>query len=173
VVEVRFERTSGRRGPGAGRPAKVYRLASDELSASVPERHYDLAGSLLAAAVAESTRTGTPVAACLRAAAHAAGRRLGEEASQAVAAGGSDHERRRAVAEVLATHGYAPELGRRTTIALANCPFHRLAEEQRELVCGMNLDFLTGLLEGIGPTPRLTAKLEPSPGACCVRITGA
>src|SRR5262245_31346300 len=54
AVEVRFERTSGRSGPGAGRPSKLYRLANDELSVSVPDRRYDLAGSLLAAAVAES-----------------------------------------------------------------------------------------------------------------------
>src|SRR5262245_29925033 len=58
VVEVRFERTSGRRGPGAGRPSKLYRPSPDELTASVPERRYDLAGALLATAVAESIHTG-------------------------------------------------------------------------------------------------------------------
>jgi predicted ArsR family transcriptional regulator len=52
VVEIRFERLSGRRGPGAGRPAKLYRPLRDEVTASIPERHYDLAGSLLATAVA-------------------------------------------------------------------------------------------------------------------------
>jgi predicted ArsR family transcriptional regulator len=54
---------------------------------------------------------------------------------------------------------------------LANCPFHRLAEEQRSLVCGMNVDFLTGLLEGLEPTGHLDARLAPEPGYCCVRIT--
>jgi predicted ArsR family transcriptional regulator len=170
VVEVRFERTSGRRGPGAGRPSKLYRPAHDELGASVPERHYDLAGSLLAAAVAESTRTGAPVGDCLRVAARAAGRRLGEEARAAIGTTTRADDRRRAVMEVLARHGYEPELGKRKEIALANCPFHRLAEEHRDLVCGMNLDFLGGLLDGIGPTAGLTARLDPSPGYCCVRI---
>src|SRR3954452_11544067 len=85
VVDVRFERTSGRSGPGAGRPSKLYRQMPEELSASVPERHYDLAGSLLAAAVAEATRTGAPVADCLRAAARSAGEGLGAEANVAVA----------------------------------------------------------------------------------------
>jgi predicted ArsR family transcriptional regulator len=79
-------------------------------------------------------------------------------------------ERRQAVMDVLAGHGYEPELGRREEIALANCPFHRLAEEHRELVCGMNLDFLAGLLDGIGATEGLTARLDPAPGYCCVRI---
>ena len=48
VVEVTFERTTGRTGPGAGRPSKFYRRRDSELTASVPERKYDLAGSLLA-----------------------------------------------------------------------------------------------------------------------------
>lgn len=173
VVEVRFERTSGRRGPGAGRPSKLYRPSHDEVAASIPDRHYDLAGSLLATAVAESTRTGAPVADCLRVAAHAAGQQLGAEAAEAVRAPRRSADRRQAVIDLLARHGYEPELARGKAIALANCPFHRLAEEHRQLVCGMNLDFLSGLLDGIGPTDRLTARLEPSPGYCCVRISAA
>jgi predicted ArsR family transcriptional regulator len=173
VVEVRFERTSGRQGPGAGRPSKLYRLASDEIDASVPERHYDLAGSLLAAAIAESTRTGRPVGDCLREEARAAGRRVGEDAGDAVAGARRSGERRAAVMDVLAQHGYEPEVARRRSsseIALGNCPFHRLAEQQRELVCGMNLDFLDGLIDGLASSDRLTARLDPSPGYCCVRI---
>ena len=80
VVEVAFERLGGRTGPGAGRPAKLYRRSQQDVAASIPERRYDLAGSLLAAAVAESERTGEPVAACLHAAARACGRVIGEEA---------------------------------------------------------------------------------------------
>ena len=38
---------------------------ADEVAASVPERHYDLAGSLLASAITEADRTGEPVAECL------------------------------------------------------------------------------------------------------------
>ena len=173
VVEVRFERTGGRRGPGAGRPSKLYRPSQDEVTASIPDRHYDLAGSLLATAVAASVRTGAPVADCLRAAARAAGNRVGEEARGAARPTGRREGRLGAVVDVLARHGYEPEVGRRKEVALANCPFHRLAEEHRELVCGMNLDFLDGLLEGIGPSPGLTARLDPAPGYCCVRIAAA
>lgn len=172
VVEISFERTSGRQGPGAGRPSKRYRLATDELSASVPERHYDLAGSLLATAIAASTATGSPVAACLRDAAHATGRRIGDEARTAVASVRGATARRQAVVDVLAHHGYEPEVARKE-IVLGNCPFHRLAEQHRDLVCGMNLDFLEGLVEGLGEADRLAARLEPSPGSCCVRIAAA
>lgn len=172
VVDVRFERTNGRTGPGAGRPAKLYRPSHDEVSASVPDRRYDLAGSLLATAVDEAARTGAPVTDCLSVTAHAAGCQIGEDARDAAPSvdGGDD---RRRLLEVLAHHGYQPELRDHDEIALANCPFHRLAEQHRTLVCGMNLDFLRGVLDGSGQTDSLTARLEPEPGACCVRISAA
>jgi predicted ArsR family transcriptional regulator len=160
LVEVRFERTSGRSGPGAGRPSKLYRPARGEIAASVPDRRYDLAGSVLAAAVAESTRTGAAVGECLRAAAIAAGREIGEQAPD----GGRD-----ALVALLSRHGYAPAPAGKD-IALTNCPFHRLAEEHRDLVCAMNLDLLGGVLDGIGSPDGPRARLEPTPGSCCVRI---
>lgn len=173
VLETTFERTTGRTGPGAGRPAKLYRRSEHEISASVPDRRYDLAGSLLATAVAEAERSGAPIGECLTAAARAAGRVIGEEAAAVAGPLTKRDDRRSAVLEVLARHGYEPVLGKRGEIALANCPFHRLAEEHRSLVCGMNLDFLAGLLEGMGPADRLDARLAPEPGYCCVRIKAA
>lgn len=173
VVEITFERTSGRTGPGAGRPAKLYRRGTREVAASVPDRRYDLAGSLLVTAIAEAERTGAPIAECLSATAHAAGRVIGEEAAAAAGALTKRDDRRRAVLGCLARHGYEPVLGKRGEIALVNCPFHRLAEEHRSLVCGMNRDFLGGLLEAIGPTDGLDARLAPEPGFCCVRIKAA
>ena len=169
LVDVTFERTTGRSGPGAGRPAKLYRRSTGEVSASVPERRYDLAGSLLASAIAESQRTGAAIADCLSASARAAGRVIGEEAAEATGRLATREARRSAVLQLLARHGYEPVL-ERDEVALVNCPFHRLAEEHRSLVCGMNLDFLAGLLEGIGPAERLSARLAPEPGYCCVRI---
>ncbi len=159
VVDVRFERTGGRSGPGAGRPSKLYRLRGDEVAASVPDRRYDLAGSLLAEAVAESARSGLPVRDCLRAAARDAGRSIGREAGDAPDVG-----------EVLEGLGYEPRADDGEGIVLVNCPFHRLAEEQRALVCGMNLDFVEGLLDGMTPGAAMTARLEPVDGFCCVRI---
>jgi predicted ArsR family transcriptional regulator len=172
VVEVTFERTTGRTGPGAGRPAKLYRRGTEEVSASVPERRYDLAGSLLATAVAEAERSGAPIGECLSAAARAGGRVIGEEAAAATGSLTKREDRRQAVLDILARHGYEPQFGKRGEIALLNCPFHRLAEEHRTLVCGMNLDFLGGLLEGMGPG-KLDARLAPEPGYCCVRIDAA
>ena len=45
------------------------------------------------------------------------------------------------VRDVLAAHGYEPRL-RGRTVTLLNCPFHLLAQEHTELVCGMNLALL-------------------------------
>ncbi|MBK5222228.1 MAG: helix-turn-helix domain-containing protein [Acidimicrobiia bacterium] len=173
VVDVTFQRRTGRTGPGAGRPAKLYRRGTREVSASVPERRYDLAGSLLAAGIVEAERTGAPVAECLSGSARAAGRVIGREAADATGQFTTAEARRRAVLDLLGHHGYEPTAGAGGEITLVNCPFHRLAEEHRTLVCGMNLDFLAGLLEGIGPTDRLDARLSPEPGFCCVRITTA
>ena len=166
VLDVRFERTTGRQGPGAGRPSKLYRPSQAEVAASVPDRRYDLAGSLLADAVADSARTGAPVEGCLRAAAHDAGQRIGAGAR---AEEGDDADPTSLVMTALAQHGYEPETGPEGEIVLANCPFHRLAEEHCDLVCGMNLDLLDGVLDGAS-TAGLTARLEPAPGQCCVRI---
>jgi predicted ArsR family transcriptional regulator len=55
---------------------------------------------------------------------------------------------------------------------LANCPFHILAQDHTELVCGMNLRLLNGLLDGLAPTG-LTARLDPAPPHCCVRLESA
>src|SRR3954452_10947953 len=61
LLEVEYARPPGRGGPGAGRPAKLYRRASREIAVSLPERHYELAGRLLARAVTDGERDGVPV----------------------------------------------------------------------------------------------------------------
>lgn len=174
LAEARFERRTGRTGPGAGRPSKLYRRSTDEASASVPERHYDLAGELMVRAIAESVRTGSPVDEQLAEVARAAGREAGVEvaAKAAAEADPADAEARRvAVLDALGSHGYEPVRRDDGEIVLRNCPFHRLAEEERPLVCGMNLDYLEGCLDGVGAAGELTARLAPEPGYCCVRLS--
>lgn len=171
VAEVRFERTTGRRGPGAGRPAKLYRRAQREVAASVPERSYDLAGSMLAGAVHAAVEHGRDPAEALAEVAASVGRALGEEAAEAagVAEGAPSGGDGPELLGALADHGYEPRR-EGADVVLANCPFHRLAQEHREVVCAMNRDFLAGLLEGLG-ADELDARLDPQPGSCCVRVT--
>lgn len=189
ILETHFARVSGRSGPGAGRPSKLYSPTESEVSASVPDRRYDLAGSLLAAAVTESASSGSPVEECLRSVAYAAGSETAvHDTNGDMSAGESSQSER--LMNLLSNQGYEPQVvsgasavgngddesggsddsGACDEIALANCPFHRLAEDHRELVCGMNFDYLSGVLDGLGAPDTMAARLQPEPGYCCVRI---
>jgi predicted ArsR family transcriptional regulator len=55
---------------------------------------------------------------------------------------------------------------------LRNCPFDALAREHMDLVCGMNLAFMTGVTEQLQETA-LAARLEPAPDRCCVVLVPA
>ena len=79
LLDVEFRRLSGRTGPGAGRPSKLYRRSSRQLSVSLPERRYDLAGEVLASAIDRSTRDRLPVAEAVRETASEVGRGLAAE----------------------------------------------------------------------------------------------
>jgi predicted ArsR family transcriptional regulator len=169
LADVRFERLTGRSGPGAGRTAKVYRRSETEIGVSLPERRYDLAGDLLAQAVEQSSHDGVPVTRALRQAASGAGRRIGEAARAAAGRRSGRAKRRDAVVGALERHGYEPHL-RGSEVVLSNCPFHALAEQHRDLVCGMNLALLSGVIEGADGADVLEARLAPRPGYCCVRM---
>lgn len=156
LLSVVYERRCGRSGPGAGRPAKLYRRSDLQVEISLPERTYDVAALLLAAALADAEATGESPAKALARHATDHGRSLGQAAGE----GG--------VLEVLARQGFEPwEDG--ADILLGNCPFHALAKEHTELVCGMNRRLLEGVLEGLADGER-EAVISPSPGHCCVRI---
>lgn len=169
LADVRFERLTGRSGPGAGRTAKVYRRSEREIGVSLPERRYDLAGGLLAEAVERSTTEGVPIDSALRRSATETGRRIGEAARSAEEPRAGRSTRRDALVAVLERHGYEPHR-RCDEIVLTNCPFHALAEQHRDLVCGMNLDLLAGVIDGAGGADLLDARLAPEPGYCCVRM---
>jgi predicted ArsR family transcriptional regulator len=166
LLEVEFRRLSGRSGPGAGRPAKLYRRSSRTLEVSLPPRRYDVAGAILAEAIDAVTATGVPLPDAIATAAARTGRGL---------AGQPPAPRARRplarVAQVLARNGYAPRLSPDgTELALDNCPFDRLAREHTDLVCSMNLALVDGAIEGLGCTD-VRARLEPTPDHCCVRAT--
>ena len=164
-LDADYRRPPGRGGPGAGRPAKVYCRSSGEVGVSVPERHYDVAGLLLARGVAEAERTHTPVATAVRQAAREHGRTV---AGEVVSRSPSRRSPLTRAADVLATNGYEPCV-ENNAITLSNCPFHSLAREEAELVCGMNLALVEGMLDTAG-SDTLEAVLQPVEGRCCVRI---
>lgn len=170
LLEVEYARPAGRRGPGAGRPAKLYKRSACEVEVSLPERHYDLAAHVMAQAIVRSGENAIPIGEALSAAARDAGQALGEAARQKAGMRSSRAGMLRAVREVLTEQGYVPRpVGE--GLSLSNCPFHSLAQAYTALVCGINLDLIDGMLAAAG-SPDLRAAFRPSPGNCCVEITG-
>jgi predicted ArsR family transcriptional regulator len=161
LLDVEFARLTGRSGPGAGRPSKLFRRATREIAVSLPEREYELAGRLMAEAIAESADDGTPVLDALGRVAAEHGRTLARGADVP----GSTNALQRACA-ALAEHGYEPRI-EADAATLTNCPFHSLAESHTDLVCRMNLALVDALVEEIGD---VDARLDPAEGRCCVTL---
>jgi len=160
LLAVTFGRRSGRSGPGAGRPAKLYQRSTREVSVLLPPRHYDLAGRLLAGAFVEAEQSGKAPRDVLAQRARDFGQAMAREQRGEDDAG--------LLMDLLEQHGYAPRVAD-CDIVLHNCPFHAMAQEHAELVCGMNLHLLEGVLDGLGATG-LRACLDPGASRCCVRL---
>jgi predicted ArsR family transcriptional regulator len=158
LLDVIHERRSGRTGPGAGRPAKLYRRSGEQIEVSLPDRRYEAASHLLTDALLEAQTTGEPPREILNRRAYEWGEDLAAQADGDVA---------RALEDL----GFEPHQ-ENGSILLGNCPFHSLAQRHTQLVCGMNLCLIGGLLDGIEANGH-TARLDPSPGHCCVRLDPA
>ncbi|MFJ3793210.1 helix-turn-helix transcriptional regulator [Kitasatospora sp. NPDC090091] len=178
LLDVASRRLTGRSGPGAGRPAKVYTRSQAERSVSLPARDYRTAAELLAEAAEQA---GLDVGLC------AAARRRGEALRGSAAPCGDLDE----AMELLAARGYEPHLetvgsaedvedaavpggtaegtpgAAAHVVRMRNCPFHAVAERFPPLVCGMNLALLEGLLGADGP---VRARMDARPGECCVIV---
>lgn len=165
LLLTEYRRLSGRTGPGAGRPSKLYRPSGRVVRAALPERRYEVAAELFAEAL--SAPDAGPQA--LDAAAENYGRKLGAESRRRAGAGANAEGSAEAVESVLRDAGYVP-FHREGEIRLLNCPFHEIAQQHRDLTCGMNLALLQGLLAG-ADAPALSARLDPQPGVCCVAIS--
>lgn len=162
LLESGSRRLTGRSGPGAGRPAKVYTRARAERSVSLPARDYRTAAELLAEAAEQA---GLDAELC------AAARRRGEALRGSAAPCGGLEQ----AVDMLAARGYEPHLegaegatgAAARVVRMRNCPFHAVAERFPPLVCGMNLALLEGLLGTNGP---VHARMDARPGDCCVVV---
>ncbi|MFJ8669840.1 helix-turn-helix transcriptional regulator [Streptomyces sp. NPDC093600] len=165
LLESGSRRLTGRSGPGAGRPAKVYTRTRTERAVSLPARDYRTAAELLAEAAEQA---GLDAGLC------EAARRRGESLrGSTVPCGGLEE-----AMETLAARGYEPHLEEAEdaegengaparVVRMRNCPFHAVAERFPPLVCGMNLALLEGLLGTDGP---VRARMDARPGECCVVV---
>jgi predicted ArsR family transcriptional regulator len=164
LLDSGSRRLTGRSGPGAGRPAKVYTRARAERAVSLPARDYRTAAELLAEA-AEEAGADTAL--------HRAARRRGEALRDGAAPCASLEE----AVVLLAARGYEPHVeevpdgggpaASGAAVRMRNCPFHAVSERFPPLVCGMNLALLEGL---IGSGGGLRARMDARPGQCCVVV---
>ena len=157
LLSVESRRLSGRTGPGAGRPAKLYSLAPVELIGSLPERHYELVAELLAASADVADRDGIPMREAL--------------ATQARETGTAIATSHLSLDDALTACGYEPRDDGAGGLLLDNCPFHTLARRHTELVCGANLHLVAGMVDATADERE--ARLEPRAGHCCVALRGA
>jgi predicted ArsR family transcriptional regulator len=161
-----YRRLSGRTGPGAGRPSKLYRRGPRDIAVSLPRRHYEVPARLFAETIEQLVAKVPPQA--LRAAARQMGKSIGSAARKRAGRRPSQSRLREALVATLAERDYQPH-DVSGDIRLANCPFHSLVDDHRQLVCGMNLALAEGLLNGLGDRD-LRARTDRQPGLCCVAI---
>jgi predicted ArsR family transcriptional regulator len=162
LLEVGYRRLGPRAGPGAGRPAKLYRRAKTERTYSAPPRDYARAARVFAEAIDRSGAE--PML-------YDVARARGIAASRALArdAAALDRFSLDQLVQHLTMSGYEPytDAG---SVRLRNCPFDSVAQEFAAVTCGMNLALVQGMLEGADLSATYEARLEPRPGECCVSI---
>jgi predicted ArsR family transcriptional regulator len=171
LLDVEYRRRSGRTGPGAGRPAKLYRRARGlTIELSLPARRYRLAAEILADGL--DRRADDASRADIHAAARDRGAALGVAATSRRSGSRRGRRSRRTAREeltaVLADEGFEPS-DDGTEIRLRNCPFDALVADHRGLTCSMNLALLDGLAGSLGDSG-LMAVARPVEGLCCVRL---
>ena len=147
LLEIEFRRLTGRSGPGAGRPSKLYRRSSKDHEVSIPPRRYGLAARVLL----DAARRGD----------------LDEDAINEAARASSVEIGTIGLADALTATGYEPVTEQGET-RFRNCPFHELRERDQDTTCGMNLALVEGMVEGSGVKTK--AVLAPEDGYCCVRL---
>jgi predicted ArsR family transcriptional regulator len=155
LLSVKFKRLSGKTGPGSGRPSKLYHRALGEITVSIPERNYELAGDLMATAIEIASRSGESARDALLRITGETGRAIGAKAGT--------------LEKVLKDNGYEPQLDDAGDTVMGNCPFHRLVEQHSEIVCALNVELLRGAVDGIGDTEHAILH-EPDSGRCCVKV---
>ncbi|ARR80459.1 hypothetical protein MOTT12_04795 [Mycobacterium intracellulare subsp. yongonense] len=172
LLECDYARLTGRTGPGAGRTSKLYRRVRRDIAVSLPQRQYELAGRLMGRAIVQSQQSGAPVVEVLHRNAHDYGRSIAESALSAARRRPADARAAlKLVARLLREYGYEPGHDD-DGVYLVNCPFHALAQEQTELACGMNHALINGMVDAMTPHC-LDARLQPTPGRCCVVVAAS
>ena len=162
LLDVEFRRLTGRTGPGAGRPSKLYRRSSRELSVSLPERRYDVVGRILAGGVVRAGAEDVPVEEALAQVATEEGRRVAGAAT-------ADRRGHRAGGRGAPSTTATSRAGATTRCCSPTARSTRWSRDHTELVCGLNESFVHGVVDGLGCTEPGRAWLDPEAGSAASR----
>jgi predicted ArsR family transcriptional regulator len=149
-----------------GRAPKIYRVTRRSVTVCVPEREHEMLAQILLDAVLHEREDERAVDSAARVACErgvavgSAGKRPGRMGAERALT---------AIADTLGRHGYQP-LRDRDLVRLRNCPFHPMAGEHPDVVCGLNHSFVHGLLTGLQAEQAVEPVLAPRPGECCVEL---
>lgn len=143
---------------GRGRPAWLYVADGPD-----PAPGSEYAGLAAALAIGLERTSVAP-----RAAAEAAGWEWGRDLAGQTP---DETDSRRRVRLVLERLGFAPRDDRQATVRLTRCPLLQTARAHPEVVCGVHLGIVQGVLAESGADPG-TAALHPfaEPGACVLTL---
>lgn len=152
-----------------GRRPKVYEPADADIQISIPARRHETLADILTRAVLTEEQHGSAKAAATRVA-HERGLTAGATVRDRIRPGRLGAERALTLAEgILASCGFDPARNGPGCLRLRNCPFHPIAASAPELICELNLAFMTGVIAGLH-AHTLEALLAPAANECCVEL---
>ncbi len=162
LLRAEFRRVNGRRGPGAGRPSKLYSSTDAEISFSVPERHYDVLAHLLLQALTQGDDL------------EIVGARFGRQLADARRAAHPGESTTDGTQAILDGLGFRPtvelDADGHVWVTTENCPFGWVAVEATEgQVCRLDRSIVAGVLEGYGMPMRTVkghASIANGQGTC-------
>ena len=145
LAELGLLQVGVRRGPGGGRPAKVYVVTTEPLTAALPPRRYERLAGLLAGALRGAADSEEAAAAAAEAVGWTYGRdevaRLGASRAAALEGSGGGVRLTPAAAQSwLDDNGFRATVvaGAPVDICLRNCVFRELAIADPLLVCALD-----------------------------------
>ena len=168
LLTADYKRISGRKGPGAGRPAKLYRPSSLSVELSIPPKQHRLASTIMSRALRAPS---SHIAGRLEASAFEEGRSMGRRAAQASATRRKTGRELAAVIGLLRATGYEPVVSTDGSIRLQTCPF-----DVADVVpagysfCRLNQQLIAGMLTGAG-SGRHAQEGPAFEGSCCVQVS--
>lgn len=167
LLAADYRRLSGRTGPGAGRPSKLYRRSRRRLEVSLPHREHGLLASLLAAAASQAD-DGAPSLDPAR----EFGRSLGARGRHRLRSRPTGTRLAECVEAVLERLGFEPYRTSEREVRLRNCPFDPLSRRYAPVVCGAGQALVGGVVEGVEAN-QLSVSRDERPDRCCVVLSSA